>query len=97
MPRDSEVEKLKSRIGQLENEKNDLIKQLHTKNVDLTRHENFTTSELDSLKKKEETLKTELNRERQRRQELAMGIIIFYDLLNVLFLEKARTRAVQKT
>ena len=74
MPRDSEVEKLKSRIGQLENEKNDLIKQLHTKNDDLTRHENFTTSELDSLKKKEETLKTELNRERQRRQELAMGI-----------------------
>ena len=73
MPRDSEVEKLKSRIGQLENEKNDLIKQLHTKNDDLTRHENFTTSELDSLKKKEETLKTELNRERQRRQELATG------------------------
>merc|ERR1711935_47251 len=72
MARDSELEKLKSKIRSLEGEKNDLVKQLHTKNDDLTRHEHFTSSELDSMKKREETLKTELDRERRRRQDLEL-------------------------
>ena len=72
MARDSELEKLKSKIRSLEGEKNDLVKQLHTKNDDLTKHEHFTSSELDSMKKREETLKTELDRERRRRQDLEL-------------------------
>ena len=72
IPRDTELEvkQLKQKIRSLEGEKLELVKQLHTKNDDLTRHENFTTSELDSLKKREDQLKAEVSRERQRAREL---------------------------
>ena len=65
-----EVKHLKQKIRALESEKNELVKQLHLKNDDLTRHEHFTTGELDMLKKREDQAKLELTRERQRRQEL---------------------------